>query len=393
MNYIRKRIMLILIFIFISIILCLRFTSLSHSRIHPIYEKGNRYEMGKISLMTQISNGKQIEKLIFGNDLSKSTLYSGYYTDFNYINNDFKSEKKIREYSDNINENSIFQANKDVYVINTITESLNPYFKIIVFGENSKVEDKKIFIKDNVENYLNLLKLMVYEDRIYALYADKSMKKITAIQFDIYNSTYKISSQSEISEANFIEGGNNSTFTDGENIYISTYNINDASIGIIVYNINRSVFSEINSLEDFNYEDEFSFTYQVVLSRVKGNDIELVVKKGTEDLYLYRYDKRKKLKLLEVHKLDFLARNLSSDDREISYSGSENYAFYGNKIFYVESYKTIYGSEISDSYTFSFDGSYDDKSTLKVYDIDKQKVVYEATFRASGIQSPIFIKE
>ncbi|TQQ84742.1 hypothetical protein EXD82_04895 [Peptacetobacter hominis] len=349
--------------------------------------------MGKISLMTQISNGKQIEKLIFGNDLSKSTLYSGYYTDFNYINNDFKSEKKIREYSDNINENSIFQANKDVYVINTITESLNPYFKIIVFGENSKVEDKKIFIKDNVENYLNLLKLMVYEDRIYALYADKSMKKITAIQFDIYNSTYKISSQSEISEANFIEGGNNSTFTDGENIYISTYNINDASIGIIVYNINRSVFSEINSLEDFNYEDDFSFTYQVVLSRVKGNDIELVVKKGTEDLYLYRYDKRKKLKLLEVHKLDFLARNLSSDDREISYSGSENYAFYGNKIFYVESYKTIYGSEISDSYTFSFDGSYDDKSTLKVYDIDKQKVVYEATFRASGIQSPIFIKE
>ena len=59
------------------------------------------------------------------------------------------------------------------------------------------------------------------------------------------------------------------------------------------------------------------------------------------------------------------------------------------KIYYISSVRTNLLRE-ADAIGMSIDGM--NKSTLKVFDIGKNKVVYQAEFDSLDIESPVFIK-
>lgn len=372
----------------------------SRKAIKPIYQNGNIEEMENISIASQKTINGQTKFSLFGKN-GTSVEYGKIFLNRNLINSNFGLKKynslsKKSEYDSydlNVNGKNylLFQKSdtkKGSLIINICDEKSN---STITKEIPIKEKDRKLI--SNINDF------MEKDGKFYAL-AVTDKPRLVVVSLDLEKESYKITDIFN----------NDEDFTpillnerwDPSNDYLYVLMKNDnvdeesnKDNYLVRYDFKTDKFLKIAPLDGL--EDEYGFVYtdfSFLYEDKKDKFIAYSANIKDKHIYKFTYDLNT-LKLLNKEKLNlkleyFFENETQYNEILAGVSDESQMILKHSKIYYISSVRESYaGNDVSTRNSIEMKNTY--KTILKVFDVDKNKVVYESEFDPMDISNPMFI--
>lgn len=368
----------------------------------PISQTGDIKEMEDISLVSQKNITGRTRFAIFGKD-GKKIEYGKHFLTRNFLSSDMG----LKEYMDltkkNIFDTYDLAVGDKIYFLSYRIEDEKSSIVAKIYDKKSESSiDKEIPIKEkDTQTISNLTNFIEKDGKFYAS-VSSSEEFVSVLSLDFDKESYKIlntfKETADLSPNLFAQSWN----SNDKYLYILMRNIN-AQEGEIVsnyllrYDFKSNKFLKPLPLKGLEFSDGFEdidtiFLYENTKDKFivyTANSKDSLMHKITYDLESLKFEKDEKLNL----KIDSTMYSKMYNHRFVGGTTDDSrLMILDGKIYYISAVKTnllrdadsIGGSEVNVSGM--------NTSTLKIFDIEKNKVVYEADFDSLDIESPIFIK-
>lgn len=368
----------------------------------PISQTGDIKEMEDISLVSQKNITGRTRFAIFGKD-GKKIEYGKHFLTRNFLSSDIG----LKEYMD-LTKKNIFDTydlavgDKIYFLSQRIEDEKSSLVAKIYDKKSGSTVDKKIPIKEKDTQIISHLTNFIEKDgKFYAL-VSSSEEFVSVLSLDFDKESYKIlntfKETADLSPNLFVQSWN----SNDKYIYILMRNIS-AQEGDIVsnyllrYDFKSNKFLKPLPLRGIEINDGFEdidtmFLYENTNDKFivyTGNAKDKHLYKITYDLETLKLEKKEKLNL----EIDSIIAQRRYNNRFVGGTTDDSRMILLNgKIYYISAVKTnlLRNADSMGSDEMNIAGM--NTSTLKIFDIEKNKVVYEADFDSLDIESPVFIK-
>lgn len=368
----------------------------------PISQTGDIKEMEGISLVSQKNITGRTRFAIFGKD-GKKIEYGKHFLTRNFLS----SNIGLKEYMD-LTKKNIFDTydlavgDKTYFLSQRIEDEKSSLVAKIYDKKSGSTVDKKIPIKEkDTQTISNLTNFIEKDGKFYAL-VSSSEEFVSVLSLDFDKESYKIlntfKETADLSPNLFVQSWN----SNDKYIYILMRNTN-AQEGDIVsnyllrYDFKSNKFLKPLPLRGIEINDGFEdidtmFLYENTNDKFiiyTGNAKDKHLYKITYDLETLKLEKKEKLNL----EIDSIIAQRRYNNRFVGGTTDDSRMILLNgKIYYISAVKTNLLRNADSTGGSEVNVSGMNTSTLKIFDIEKNKVVYEADFDSLDIESPIFIK-
>ena len=368
----------------------------------PISQTGDIKEMEDISLVSQKNITGRTRFAIFGKD-GKKIEYGKHFLTRNFLSSDMG----LKEYMD-LTKKNIFDTydlavgDKIYFLSQRIEDEKSSLVAKIYDKKSGSTVDKKIPIKEkDTQTISNLTNFIEKDGKFYAL-VSSSEEFVSVLSLDFDKESYKIlntfKETADLSPNLFVQSWN----SNDKYIYILMRNIS-AQEGDIVsnyllrYDFKSNKFLKPLPLRGIEINDGFEdidtmFLYENTNDKFiiyTGNAKDKHLYKITYDLETLKLEKKEKLNL----EIDSIIAQRRYNNRFVGGTTDDSRMILLNgKIYYISAVKTNLLRNADSTGGSEVNVSGMNTSTLKIFDIEKNKVVYEADFDSLDIESPIFIK-
>ena len=368
----------------------------------PISQTGDIKEMEDISLVSQKNITGRTRFAVFGKD-GKKIEYGKHFLTRNFLSSDMG----LKEYMD-LTKKNIFDTydlavgDKIYFLSQRIEDEKSSLVAKIYDKKFGSTVDKKIPIKEKDTQTISHLTNFVEKDgKFYAL-VSSSEEFVSVLSLDFDKESYKIlntfKETSDLSPNLFAQSWN----SNDKYLYIFMRNIN-AQEGEIVsnyllrYDFKSNKFLKPLPLRGIEINDGFEdidtmFLYENTNDKFiiyTGNAKDKHLYKITYDLETLKLEKKEKLNL----EIDSIMAQRRYNNRFVGGTSDDSeMMLLDGRIYYISAVKTnlLRNADSMGSDEMNIAGM--NTSTLKIFDIEKNKVVYEADFDSLDIESPVFIK-
>ena len=368
----------------------------------PISQTGDIKEMEDISLVSQKNITGRTRFAIFGKD-GKNIEYGKHFLTRNFLSSDMG----LKEYMD-LTKKNIFDTydlavgDKIYFLSQRIEDEKSSLVAKIYDKKSGSTVDKKIPIKEKDTQTISHLTNFVEKDgKFYAL-VSSSEEFVSVLSLDFDKESYKIlntfKETADLSPNLFVQSWN----SNDKYIYILMRNIS-AQEGDIVsnyllrYDFKSNKFLKPLPLRGIEINDGFEdidtmFLYENTNDKFiiyTGNAKDKHLYKITYDLETLKLEKKEKLNL----EIDSIIAQRRYNNRFVGGTTDDSRMMLLNgKIYYISAVKTnlLRNADSTGGSEVNISGM--NTSVLKIFDIEKNKVVYEADFDSLDIESPVFIK-
>ena len=368
----------------------------------PISQTGDIKEMEGISLVSQKNITGRTRFAIFGKD-GKKIEYGKHFLTRNFLS----SNIGLKEYMD-LTKKNIFDTydlavgDKIYFLSQRIEDEKSSLVAKIYDKKSGSTVDKKIPIKEKDTQTISHLTNFIEKDgKFYAL-VSSSEEFVSVLSLDFDKESYKIlntfKETADLSPNLFVQSWN----SNDKYIYILMRNIS-AQEGDIVsnyllrYDFKSNKFLKPLSLRGIEINDGFEdidtmFLYENTNDKFiiyTGNAKDKHLYKITYDLETLKLEKKEKLNL----EIDSIIAQRRYNNRFVGGTTDDSRMILLNgKIYYISAVKTNLLRNADSTGGSEVNVSGMNTSTLKIFDIEKNKVVYEADFDSLDIESPVFIE-
>lgn len=368
----------------------------------PISQKGDIKEMGDISLVSQKNITGRTRFATFGKD-GKNIEYGKHFLARNFLS----SNMGLKEYID-LTKKNIFDTydlavgDKIYFLSHRIEDEKSSLVAKIYDKKSGSTVDKKIPIKEKDTQTISHLTNFIEKDgKFYAL-VSSSEEFVSVLSLDFDKESYKIlntfKETADLSPNLFAQ----SWSSNDKYLYILMRNTN-AQEGEIVsnyllrYDFKSNKFLKPLPLKGLEFSDGFEdidtiFLYENTKDKFivyTANSKDSLMHKITYDLESLKFEKDERLNL----KIDSTMYSKMYNHRFVGGTTDDSrLMILDGKIYYISAVKTnlLRNEDSMGSDEMNIAGM--NTSTLKIFDIEKNKVVYEADFDSLDIESPVFIK-
>ena len=368
----------------------------------PISQTGDIKEMEDISLVSQKNITGRTRFAIFGKD-GKKIEYGKHFLTRNFLSSDMG----LKEYMD-LTKKNIFDTydlavgDKIYFLSQRIEDEKSSLVAKIYDKKSGSTVDKKIPIKEKDTQTISHLTNFIEKDgKFYAL-VSSSEEFVSVLSLDFDKESYKIlntfKETADLSPNLFVQSWN----SNDKYIYILMRNIS-AQEGDIVsnyllrYDFKSNKFLKPLPLRGIEINDGFEdidtmFLYENTNDKFiiyTGNAKDKHLYKITYDLETLKLEKKEKLNL----EIDSIIAQRRYNNRFVGGTSDDSeMMLLDGKIYYISAVKTnlLRNADSTGGSEVNISGM--NTSVLKIFDIEKNKVVYEADFDSLDIESPIFIK-
>lgn len=400
---ITKRRKMILSSVLVAMVAITAGFEISSSQVmEPISQTGDIKEMGDISLVSQKNITGRTRIAIFGKDGEKIE-YGKHFLTRNFLSSDMG----LKEYMD-LTKKNIFDTydlavgDKIYFLSQRIEDEKSSLVAKIYDKKSGSTVDKKIPIKEKDTQIISHLTNFIEKDgKFYAL-VSSSEEFVSVLSLDFDKESYKIlntfKETADLSPNLFVQSWN----SNDKYIYILMRNIS-AQEGDIVsnyllrYDFKSNKFLKPLPLRGIEINDGFEdidtmFLYENTNDKFiiyTGNAKDKHLYKITYDLETLKLEKKEKLNL----EIDSIIAQRRYNNRFVGGTTDDSRMMLLNgKIYYISAVKTnlLRNADSTGGSEVNISGM--NTSVLKIFDIEKNKVVYEADFDSLDIESPVFIK-
>ena len=400
---ITKRRKMILSSVLVAMVAITAGFEISSSQVmEPISQTGDIKEMGDISLVSQKNITGRTRIAIFGKDGEKIE-YGKHFLTRNFLSSDMG----LKEYMD-LTKKNIFDTydlavgDKIYFLSQRIEDEKSSLVAKIYDKKSGSTVDKKIPIKEKDTQTISHLTDFVEKDgKFYAL-VSSSEEFVSVLSLDFDKESYKIlntfKETADLSPNLFVQSWN----SNDKYIYILMRNIS-AQEGDIVsnyllrYDFKSNKFLKPLPLRGIEINDGFEdidtmFLYENTKDKFiiyTGNAKDKHLYKITYDLETLKLEKKEKLNL----EIDSIIAQRRYNNRFVGGTSDDSeMMLLDGKIYYISAVKTnlLRNADSTGGSEVNISGM--NTSVLKIFDIEKNKVVYEADFDSLDIESPVFIK-
>lgn len=368
----------------------------------PISQTGDIKEMGDISLVSQKNITGRTRFATFGKD-GKNIEYGKHFLARNFLS----SNMGLKEYID-LTKKNIFDTydlavgDKIYFLSHRIEDEKSSLVAKIYDKKSGSTVDKKIPIKEKDTQTISHLTNFIEKDgKFYAL-VSSSEEFVSVLSLDFDKESYKIlntfKETADLSPNLFAQ----SWSSNDKYLYILMRNTN-AQEGEIVsnyllrYDFKSNKFLKPLPLKGLEFSDGFEdidtiFLYENTKDKFivyTANSKDSLMHKITYDLESLKFEKDERLNL----KIDSTMYRKMYNHRFVGGTTDDSrLMILDGKIYYISAVKTnlLRNEDSMGSDEMNIAGM--NTSTLKIFDIEKNKVVYEADFDSLDIESPVFIK-
>ena len=368
----------------------------------PISQTGDIKEMEGISLVSQKNITGRTRFAIFGKDGEKIE-YGKHFLTRNFLSSDMG----LKEYMD-LTKKNIFDTydlavgDKIYFLSQRIEDEKSSLVAKIYDKKSGSTVDKKIPIKEKDTQTISHLTNFIEKDgKFYAL-VSSSEEFVSVLSLDFDKESYKIlntfKETADLSPNLFAQSWN----SNDKYIYILMRNIS-AQEGDIVsnyllrYDFKSNKFLKPLPLRGIEINDGFEdidtmFLYENTKDKFiiyTGNAKDKHLYKITYDLETLKLEKKEKLNL----EIDSIIAQRRYNNRFVGGTSDDSRMMLLNgKIYYISAVKInlLRNADSTGGSEVNISGM--NTSVLKIFDIEKNKVVYEADFDSLDIESPVFIK-
>lgn len=403
MMKITKRRKMILSSVLVAMVAITAGFEISSSQVmEPISQTGDIKEMGDISLVSQKNITGRTRIAIFGKDGEKIE-YGKHFLTRNFLSSDMG----LKEYMD-LTKKNIFDTydlavgDKIYFLSQRIEDEKSSLVAKIYDKKSGSTVDKKIPIKEKDTQIISHLTNFIEKDgKFYAL-VSSSEEFVSVLSLDFDKESYKIlntfKGTTDLSPNLFAQSWN----SNDKYIYILMRNIS-AQEGDIVsnyllrYDFKSNKFLKPLPLKGLEFSDGFEdidtiFLYENTKDKFivyTANSKDSLMHKITYDLESLKFEKDEKLNL----KIDSTMYSKMYNHRFVGGTSDDSeMMLLDGKIYYISAVKTnlLRNADSTGGSEVNISGM--NTSVLKIFDIEKNKVVYEADFDSLDIESPVFIK-
>lgn len=403
MMKITKRRKMILSSVLVAMVAITAGFEISSSQVmKPISQTGDIKEMEDISLVSQKNITGRTRFAIFGKD-GKKIEYGKHFLTRNFLSSDIG----LKEYMD-LTKKNIFDTydlavgDKIYFLSQRIEDEKSSLVAKIYDKKSGSTVDKKIPIKEKDTQTISHLTNFIEKDgKFYAL-VSSSEEFVSVLSLDFDKESYKIlntfKETSDLSPNLFAQSWN----SNDKYIYILMRNIS-AQEGDIVsnyllrYDFKSNKFLKPLPLRGIEINDGFEdidtmFLYENTNDKFiiyTGNAKDKHLYKITYDLETLKLEKKEKLNL----EIDSIIAQRRYNNRFVGGTSDDSeMMLLDGKIYYISAVKTnlLRNADSTGGSEVNISGM--NTSVLKIFDIEKNKVVYEADFDSLDIESPVFIK-
>lgn len=368
----------------------------------PISQTGDIKEMEDISLVSQKNITGRTRFAIFGKD-GKKIEYGKHFLTRNFLSSDMG----LKEYMD-LTKKNIFDTydlavgDKIYFLSQRIEDEKSSLVAKIYDKKSGSTVDKKIPIKEKDTQTISHLTNFIEKDgKFYAL-VSSGEEFVSVLSLDFDKESYKIlntfKETADLSPNLFVQSWN----SNDKYIYILMRNIS-AQEGDIVsnyllrYDFKSNKFLKPLPLRGIEINDGFEdidtmFLYENTNDKFiiyTGNAKDKHLYKITYDLETLKLEKKEKLNL----EIDSIIAQRRYNNRFVGGTSDDSeMMLLDGKIYYISAVKTnlLRNADSTGGSEVNISGM--NTSVLKIFDIEKNKVVYEADFDSLDIESPVFIK-
>ena len=368
----------------------------------PISQTGDIKEMEDISLVSQKNITGRIRFAVFGKD-GKKIEYGKHFLTRNFLSSDMG----LKEYMD-LTKKNIFDTydlavgDKIYFLSQRIEDEKSSLVAKIYDKKSGSTVDKKIPIKEkDTQTISNLTNFIEKDGKFYAL-VSSSEEFVSVLSLDFDKESYKIlntfKETADLSPNLFVQSWN----SNDKYIYILMRNISAqegdiVSNALLRYDFKSNKFLKPLPLRGIEINDGFEdidtmFLYENTNDKFiiyTGNAKDKHLYKITYDLETLKLEKKEKLNL----EIDSIIAQRRYNNRFVGGTSDDSRMMLLNgKIYYISAVKTnlLRNADSTGGNEVNISGM--NTSVLKIFDIEKNKVVYEADFDSLDIESPIFIK-
>lgn len=368
----------------------------------PISQTGDIKEMEDISLVSQKNITGRTRFAIFGKD-GKKIEYGKHFLTRNFLSSDMG----LKEYMD-LTKKNIFDTydlavgDKIYFLSQRIEDEKSSLVAKIYDKKSGSTVDKKIPIKEkDTQTISNLTNFIEKDGKFYAL-VSSSEEFVSVLSLDFDKESYKIlntfKETADLSPNLFVQSWN----SNDKYIYILMRNTNAqegdiVSNSLLRYDFKSNKFLKPLPLRGIEINDGFEdidtmFLYENTNDKFiiyTGNAKDKHLYKITYDLETLKLEKKEKLNL----EIDSIIAQRRYNNRFVGGTSDDSRMMLLNgKIYYISAVKTnlLRNADSTGGNEVNISGM--NTSVLKIFDIEKNKVVYEADFDSLDIESPVFIK-
>ena len=368
----------------------------------PISQTGDIKEMGDISLVSQKNITGRTRFATFGKD-GKKIEYGKHFLTRNFLSSDMG----LKEYMD-LTKKNIFDTydlavgDKIYFLSQRIEDEKSSLVAKIYDKKSGSTVDKKIPIKGkDTQTISNLTNFIEKDGKFYAL-VSSSEEFVSVLSLDFDKESYKIlntfKETADLSPNLFVQSWN----SNDKYIYILMRNISAqegdiVSNALLRYDFKSNKFLKPLPLRGIEINDGFEdidtmFLYENTNDKFiiyTGNAKDKHLYKITYDLETLKLEKKEKLNL----EIDSIIAQRRYNNRFVGGTSDDSeMMLLDGKIYYISAVKTnlLRNADSTGGSEVNISGM--NTSVLKIFDIEKNKVVYEADFDSLDIESPIFIK-
>lgn len=403
MMKITKRRKMILSSVLVAMVAITAGFEISSSQVmKPISQAGDIKEMEDISLVSQKNITGRTRFAIFGKD-GKKIEYGKHFLTRNFLSSDIG----LKEYMD-LTKKNIFDTydlavgDKIYFLSQRIEDEKSSLVAKIYDKKSGSTVDKKIPIKEKDTQTISHLTNFIEKDgKFYAL-VSSSEEFVSVLSIDFNKESYKIlntfKETADLSPNLFVQSWN----SNDKYIYILMRNTNAqegdiVSNSLLRYDFKSNKFLKPLPLRGIEINDGFEdidtmFLYENTNDKFiiyTGNAKDKHLYKITYDLETLKLEKKEKLNL----EIDSIMAQRRYNNRFVGSTADDSrMMLLDGKIYYISAVKTnlLRNADSMGSDEMNIAGM--NTSTLKIFDIEKNKVVYEADFDSLDIESPVFIK-
>lgn len=368
----------------------------------PISQTGDIKEMGDISLVSQKNITGRTRFATFGKD-GKNIEYGKHFLARNFLS----SNMGLKEYID-LTKKNIFDTydlavgDKIYFLSHRIEDEKSSLVAKIYDKKSGSTVDKKIPIKEKDTQTISHLTNFIEKDgKFYAL-VSSSEEFVSVLSLDFDKESYKILNTFKETADLYPNLFAQSWSSNDKYLYILMRNTN-AQEGEIVsnyllrYDFKSNKFLKPLPLKGLEFSDGFEdidtiFLYENTKDKFivyTANSKDSLMHKITYDLESLKFEKDERLNL----KIDSTMYSKMYNHRFVGGTTDDSrLMILDGKIYYISAVKTnlLRNEDSMGSDEMNIAGM--NTSTLKIFDIEKNKVVYEADFDSLDIESPVFIK-
>lgn len=368
----------------------------------PISQTGDIKEMGDISLVSQKNITGRTRFATFGKD-GKNIEYGKHFLTRNFLSSDMR----LKEYMD-LTKKNIFDTydlavgDKIYFLSQRIEDEKSSLVAKIYDKKSGSTVDKKIPIKEkDTQNISHLTNFIEKDGKFYAL-VSSSEEFVSVLSLDFDKENYKIlntfKETADLSPNLFAQ----SWSSNDKYLYILMRNTNAqegdiVSNSLLRYDFKSNKFLKPLPLKGLEFSDGFEdidtiFLYENTKDKFivyTANSKDSLMHKITYDLESLKFEKDERLNL----KIDSTMYSKMYNHRFVGGTTDDSrLMILDGKIYYISAVKTnlLRNEDSMGSDEMNIAGM--NTSTLKIFDIEKNKVVYEADFDSLDIESPVFIK-